>query len=75
MDNKLKIIFAEILEVDVSKITDDASPENIDTWDSLKQMGLIVAIEEEFKIQFDEDDIFELNSYSMIRSALEKVTS
>lgn len=73
MDKKLKKIFADILEVSILEISDNTNPENIDNWDSLKQMGLIIAIEEEFKIQFDDDIIFELDSYSSIKSALENL--
>ena len=73
MDKKLKKIFADILEVSISEISENTNPENIDNWDSLKQMGLIIAIEEEFKIQFDDDIIFELDSYSSIKSALENL--
>ena len=73
MDEKLKKIFSEILEVSISQITENASPENIESWDSLKQMGLIVAIEEEFGIQFEDEAVFSLNDYAMIHSALEKM--
>jgi acyl carrier protein len=75
MDEKLKKIFSEILEVSISQITENASPETIESWDSLKQMGLIVAIEEEFGIQFEDEAVFSLNDYAMIHSALEKMLS
>ena len=36
------------------------------SWDSLKHMNLITALEDEFDIRFDDDEIIALMRYSMI---------
>lgn len=69
-EKKLKQIFAEVLEVDLSEITDKCSPKTIPDWDSLKQMSLILAIESSFGVQFDDDAVFELNDFDAISKAL-----
>jgi acyl carrier protein len=55
--NKVKAILANLLNEDVSQIEDNASMEQLNSWDSLKNLHLILAIEEEFEIELVEDEI------------------
>lgn len=66
MEDKLKSVFSSVFGIPETDVTEDSSPETIDSWDSLKHMNLIVALEEEFEIEFDEDEITELLSFSSI---------
>jgi len=58
-------------------------PENIqglkmgdfDEWDSLGNFNLILAIETEFQIQFDMDDLENLTSISEIQKAIDNALS
>lgn len=58
----------EILEILLEhKITDsNVSQETEELWDSLKHLEIIVTLEEEFEIKFDENDIAKLNSMTAI---------
>ena len=49
--NKLNKIFCEILDLDEVTLTDDTSANDIEEWDSLAQIQLIVAIEKAFSIK------------------------
>ena len=57
MQEKVFEIIAGIMDIEVSSISIDSSPETIDSWDSLHHMRLILAIEESFSLHFNEDDI------------------
>ena len=46
--------------------------ENIDGWDSLMNIKLVIALEEAFGVEFDEDDIVTMTSYQRIRYILEQ---
>ena len=70
MSERLKNIIATILEVPVERVTDDASTETLDNWDSVKQMDIMLGTEDEFKVQFKEEEIATLTSYRAIRDAL-----
>ena len=59
-------MLASLLGVDESLIDENASNETIDGWDSLKQMNIVVAIEEEFDIQFDEEESILSDSYKSL---------
>lgn len=71
MESKLKDICAIIFEVDVSKITHDSSPDNIESWDSMNHMNLILAIEEEFQLKVSDDDAVELLSFAELSAYLQ----
>lgn len=70
MINKLRPILAAVFEVEEATITVDASPDSIPTWDSLKHMHLITALEEEFGIQFSEAQIGEMLNVKLIIEVL-----
>ena len=55
-----------VFEVSVDKIKDNASPDTIVSWDSLKHMNLIIALEEEFNVEFSDSETVELLSYKLI---------
>ena len=55
--------FIEGLGAEESVITEDLEFNSIEEWDSIGHMGLIAALEEEFDISFETDDIVEFSSY------------
>jgi acyl carrier protein len=68
-------IMAQILQVPKETIGQDSSPETIDRWDSLKHMQLIMALEDEFEIQFPDEAIPELLSVRLIEEKLSELKS
>ena len=73
MELKLIEIMAPIFEVEESDISENASPENIEKWDSLAQMNLVLALEQEFDIQFTEDQIVESLSFRALLDILKNI--
>ena len=72
MENRIKNIMAAVFEISVDEINDESSPDNIESWDSLKHMNLIVALEEEFGVQFMDEEIVEVMNYALIKLILSK---
>ena len=66
---------AAVFELTVDKINENSSPDTIELWDSLKHMNLVIALEEEFNVQFDTEDIPELTLLSQIITILKQTTS
>lgn len=66
MENKLREIMASVFEVSIDDINEDASPDNLENWDSLRQLNLVSALEEEFNIEFDDEEIGEMLSYKLV---------
>ena len=72
MENRIKDVMAAVFEIPVDEITDESSPDNIESWDSLKHMNLILALEEEFGIGFSDDEIVEMMNYALIKLIMSK---
>jgi len=66
MEDRIKKVMSDVLNIDVSLINNETSPDNIENWDSLKHMNLIVALEEEFEIEFDDEEIVDSMNYTLI---------
>lgn len=66
IQTKLIEIMAPIFELEESQITENASPENIEKWDSLAHMNLVIALEQEFDIQFTEEQIVESLNFNAL---------
>jgi acyl carrier protein len=69
-ETKLKNMMAKVFGVPVEAITDDASPDSVEKWDSLRHMNLVLALEEEFGIELTDDQVVEILSYPLIKIIL-----
>lgn len=72
MNEKLRMIMAEVLEVNPAQITAQTSVENQPKWDSLRHMNLIFAIEDSFGVRFTDDELPNLISVAAIERVLGK---
>lgn len=72
MENRIKKVMSEVLGIDETLINDETSQDSIDKWDSLKHMNLVVALEEEFEIEFEDEDIENLLNYKLIKITIEE---
>jgi len=70
MKEKIKEIMAAVFEMNAVDIKDSDDSTTIPNWDSLNQMNLIVALEEEFDVRFEDDEIVELTSFESIENYL-----
>jgi len=66
-EQKLKDVLARIFSVSSSAITEDASPDTIENWDSLRHMSLVLALEEELGVELTDDQVVEIISYKLIK--------
>ena len=68
----VKQVMASVLEVDESAIGDDASMDSVEGWDSLKQMNLVLALEESFGVSIPDEDAGNATSFKLILLVLEE---
>lgn len=69
-EDALKQVIATMLNVDVSVINEDSSMDNVPSWDSLRHMNLVLALEEEFKVTIPDEDAGNITSYKLIKLVL-----
>jgi acyl carrier protein len=70
MNEKLLTLVADCLELERSKISERSSIHNCDKWDSLRQMRIILKLEETYNIEIDEEEAMELTSIEEIQDYL-----
>ncbi|MGB0454920.1 MAG: acyl carrier protein [Bacteriovoracaceae bacterium] len=68
--DKLTEIFNQVFNTDVSDRIQDLSPENFPNWDSLGHLHLVTAIEDEWDIELEIDQINAMKSYADIVKTL-----
>ena len=61
---------SELLLIPAATITDDLAMKDLDVWDSLKHMELIVSLEETFSIQLSFDEIVAMQNVREIKRVL-----
>lgn len=72
---KLNVIFEDVLDLDETpELTNETSAGDIEEWDSLSHIQLIVAIEKEFKLKFTSLEIMKWNNVGeMVDSMMQKL--
>lgn len=70
MVEKFNSVLAAAFNKDLSEISDQMNSDSLAEWDSLKQMNIIVALEEEFDIYFEEDESILLKDYKELFNAV-----
>ncbi|MFC1814775.1 acyl carrier protein [Thermodesulfobacteriota bacterium] len=66
MKEKVFKVVSQVMGVPIGELNDDSSPDTIEAWDSIKHMNLILALEEEFAVEFGEEDIVEMLNIQLI---------
>lgn len=66
IDNRIKKVMAAVFEMPVEMINDVSSTDNVEVWDSLRQMNLILALEEEFGITLPDEEVGNLVNFKIV---------
>ena len=69
----LNRIFRDNFDDESIYLSESTTAMDIEDWDSLEQINLIVAIEKEFNIKFDIDETSFLNVGEMIETIIKKI--
>jgi acyl carrier protein len=70
----LRQVMATVLGVPPEAIGPDASQDTLKSWDSLKHMNLVLALEQTFGVEIPDEDAAEITSYALIKVVLQELT-
>jgi len=68
--NRFRKVVSTVLGVPPDDVHDGLTPDRVDTWDSLNHINLIGALEQEFGVQFDTQDLGNALSVLKLKSLL-----
>lgn len=61
----LREVFVEALDLDADADVENLKYRDIEAWDSVGHMSLVAAIEDEFDIQFETDQVIDMSSFKV----------
>jgi acyl carrier protein len=75
MEERIKRVFAAVFDLPPESISSSLSRDAFSSWDSMKHLTLVIALENEFGIRFEDDEAPALESYSAIVTAVSRKLS
>tara|TARA_B100000787_G_scaffold166746_1_gene152442 strand:- start:712 stop:954 length:243 start_codon:yes stop_codon:yes gene_type:complete len=69
-NDKLLTVFSDLFDVPFNKLGLELAQDDIDRWDSLGMINLIVSLEQLFDVKFDIVEMSEMNTISFIKELL-----
>lgn len=69
---KLQKIFRDIFDDEIMTVTTETSKNDLEAWDSVSHIKLVLSIEDEFKIHFSTDEVLNIKSVMDFITAIEK---
>jgi acyl carrier protein len=67
---RVREVMAAMLAIPADQVGEQTLQSTVADWDSLRHMNLVLALEEEFEIQFGDDEVGELLSFRAICDAI-----
>jgi len=74
LQQRVCTIVSNIMTVPLASMTLESSPDSVENWDSILHMNLILALEQEFGVSFDDDQVVRMLSVEQIATELAGVT-
>lgn len=66
--NQVRGIAADIFSVDAKHLNAASSPDQVETWDSLQHLNLVLALEGKYGIQFEPEEMERMKNLGEIAS-------
>ena len=70
MPERLEEVIGSILGVPAETLSDDSCVDNTQSWDSLRQLSILLAVESAYGINIGANEAMDMNSIANIKSVL-----
>lgn len=68
-------LLADVLKIDVAKLPENPSPENVEDWDSLAHSEILMALEDRIGRELDAAEIAAIDGIEDIQAILDRETA
>ena len=72
--NQVRGIAADLFDADESRLNGESSPENVEKWDSVQHLNLVLALEQLYRVEFAPEEMDQMQSIGQIAALVEKKT-
>lgn len=66
IDGRIRSVLAEVFGLNPQDVGPDTSTDTVEGWDSLHHLTVVLSLEEEFDIQFDDQETLSLVNFPLI---------
>ncbi len=73
IDERIKDVMSAVFGVDVDTINEDSSQDNIEGWESIRTLDLIVALEEEFGVTIPLEEVGNMTNFKYIKLMIDEL--
>ena len=70
VEQKLMTVMCQVFKLPSEAIAPEASRKNVEQWDSLKHLNLMLALEDAFDVEFSDNVIATIASFNLIAQTL-----
>ena len=67
IEQRIRNVMSAVFQISADETNEDSSSDTITSWDSLKHFNMIMALEEEFDIEFGSEEIVDLLDFKRIK--------
>ena len=71
----LKTIVSDVLEMDAEAVTPDLCAKTCPDWDSVRHISIIMMIEEQFDVTFEDEDFSKMTDFGALCALVESKIS
>ena len=75
IETRIKVVMSSVFDVDVEAINEESSQDNMESWDSIKTLDLIVALEEEFGVTIPLEEVGNMTNFKYINLMIGELSS
>jgi acyl carrier protein len=72
VQQRIKAVFAQVFQVDPAHLPATASPSSIEGWDSFGHLALVEALQNEFSVQFELEEIAQMENLEAIEEIIRR---
>jgi acyl carrier protein len=72
---QIRNLAADVLDVSASTLSPSSGPESVESWDSVQHLSLVLAVEQEFDLQFEPEEIEAMKTLGGITTCVDRKRS